>query len=380
MDFYVLSIQKKKYNKTVRYLEKRGFEYQVLIPDCIDNEIVKSYGKKAVVYDTEICKSYVDFCGTNIQNGAAVGRVASIFEAKKNKGISICLDDDYAGVAASKPINTYKKDALELVIQNLYELTKETGVVFGGYSGGAMPKTKNNIMQIWIMDSDWNLTDLNMILNEDVNFSIKKNKTKEKVVKFLFIGGMNAFSRKHILKICEGFTQAYDKNKNIRLTCTIQKTNLLEENDKNKINTYFNNPGINIIQNHLTYSDIINLYHNHHVSIQVSKHEGLGLGFYESVATGTPVISLNTPPHNEIILDGINGWIIDSTEEPMVDNKDPIFNSASFDPSDLQKKILQIAQEFNSNYDKIINSLLVDYSTRLHISKFEDLFLEGINN
>ena len=83
-----------------------------MIPDCIDNEVAKSYGKKAVVYDTELCKSYVDFCGTNIQNGAAVGRVASLFEAKKNKGISICLDDDYAGIAASKPINTYKKEAL----------------------------------------------------------------------------------------------------------------------------------------------------------------------------------------------------------------------------------------------------------------------------
>ena len=174
MDFYVLSIQKKKYNKTVRYLEKRGFDYQVLIPNCIDNDIVKSYGKKAIVYDTELCKSYVDFCGTNIQNGAAVGRVASLFEAKKNKGISICLDDDYAGIVASKPINTYKKEALVFVIKSLHELTKETGIIFGGYSGGAMPNTKNNIMQIWIMDSDWNLTDLNMILNEDVNFSIKK--------------------------------------------------------------------------------------------------------------------------------------------------------------------------------------------------------------
>src|SRR5574344_209243 len=174
MIFYILSIKKKKYTKTVRYLEKRDIDYKVLIPDCIDNEIAKSYGKKAVVYDTELCKSYVDFCGTNIQNGAAVGRVASIFEAKKNKGISICLDDDYAGIVASKPINTYKKEDLVLVIKSLHELTKETGVVFGGYSGGAMPNTKNNIMQIWIMDSDWNLTDLNIILNEDVNFSIKK--------------------------------------------------------------------------------------------------------------------------------------------------------------------------------------------------------------
>lgn len=174
MDFYVLSIQKKKYNKTVRYLEKRGFEYQVLIPDCIDNEVAKSYGKKAVVYDTELCKSYVDFCGTNIQNGAAVGRVASIMEAKKSNKISICLDDDYGGVVANRPINTYTKDKLIYVIDKLHKLTKKTGIIFGGYSGGAYPMTKNNIMQIWILDKDWQLNDLNMILNEDVNFSIKK--------------------------------------------------------------------------------------------------------------------------------------------------------------------------------------------------------------
>ena len=54
MIFYILSIQKKQYNKTVRYLEKRDIDYKVLIPDCIDSEIAKSYGKKAVVYDTEL--------------------------------------------------------------------------------------------------------------------------------------------------------------------------------------------------------------------------------------------------------------------------------------------------------------------------------------
>lgn len=174
MIFFILSIQEKKYNKTVRYLKKRELEYKVLIPDCLDEKISKSYGSNAIVYDTEKCKSFVDFCGTNIKNGAAVGRVASIFEAKKSKGISICLDDDYGGIVGNKPINTYTKEKLIYVINKLHKLTKETGIIFGGYSGGAMPNTKNNIMQIWIMDSDWNLTDLNMILNEDVNFSIKK--------------------------------------------------------------------------------------------------------------------------------------------------------------------------------------------------------------
>jgi hypothetical protein len=173
MIFLVLSIQDKKKNKTVRYLEKRGFDYKVLIPD-VYSKLAESYKDKAVIYETELCKSYVDFCGTNIENGAAVGRVASILQAKKSNEISVCLDDDYGGIVGNKPINTYTKDKLFFVISKLHELTKKTGIIFGGYSGGAMPKTKKNIMQIWIMDKSWEVNELNMILNEDVNFSIKK--------------------------------------------------------------------------------------------------------------------------------------------------------------------------------------------------------------
>lgn len=174
MTFYVLSIQEKKFNKTVRYLEKRGFEYRVLVPDCIDAKIAESYKTKAIVYDTDYCRSFVDFCGTNIQNGAAVGRVASIIEAKKNNGVSVCLDDDYGGVFGNTPINTYTRAKLEYLIEEVYILQKISGVVFGGYSGGAMPNLKNNIMQIWLLDKDYKLNELSMILNEDVNFSIKK--------------------------------------------------------------------------------------------------------------------------------------------------------------------------------------------------------------
>jgi hypothetical protein len=100
--------------------------------------------------------------------------VASILQAKKSNEISVCLDDDYGGIVGNKPINTYTKDKLFFVISKLHELTKKTGIIFGGFSGGAMPETKKNIMQIWILDKDYKLNDLNMILNEDVNFSIKK--------------------------------------------------------------------------------------------------------------------------------------------------------------------------------------------------------------
>jgi len=172
MIFLVLTIQEKKKNKTVKYLDKKGFDYKVLIPNCLESNIAESYKDKAIIYDTELCKSYVDFCGTNIQNGAAVGRVASILEAQKNKGITVCLDDDYSAIAGSSPINQYTKNRLIYVISKLHELTKKTKIIFGGYSAGAMPMTKKNIMQIFILDKNNNTLELNKILNEDVNFSI----------------------------------------------------------------------------------------------------------------------------------------------------------------------------------------------------------------
>ena len=175
MNFYVLTIQKRQFNKTTKYLDKLKIDYRVLIPDEIEAEVYESYGTKAIVYNTEEYRRYVDFCGTNIKNGAAVGRVASIKEAKKNAGVSVCLDDDYGGICGNKPMNQYKdREKLIALIKALHTLTDVTGIVFGGYSGGAFPNTKNNIMQVWIMDALWSETELNMILNEDVNFSIKK--------------------------------------------------------------------------------------------------------------------------------------------------------------------------------------------------------------
>jgi len=212
--------------------------------------------------------------------------------------------------------------------------------------------------------------------NDNIKFKSKKMGEK---IKFLFIGGMNAFSRKHGIEICEAFDLAYQKRKDIELTCTVQMFNLLEDVYKNKIDKFINHPGINFIQEHLTYSDIINKYYENHISIQVSKHEGLGLGFYEALNTGTPIISLDTPPHNEIIKNEVNGWIIPCHYKKMIDNKDPLFESAYFDPKVLGEKIINICENFGE-YNDIIKSLIIDYNERLHLSKFTELFLNSIDS
>lgn len=205
---------------------------------------------------------------------------------------------------------------------------------------------------------------------------IPKTKNIANIIKFLFIGGMNAFSRKHILEICEGFSLAYSENSNIQLTCTIQKTNLLEIEDQYKIKQYLNHPGITFIQEHLSYDKIIDLYYDSHISIQLSKHEGLGLGFYEALSTGTPVITLDVPPHNEIIINDVNGWLIPAYYKKMLDNPNSLIESAYFDPLYLKNKIIDISR---IDLQPIYNSVIKDYNTRLNVEIFKQKFINSFN-
>ncbi len=49
-----------------------------------------------------------------------------------------------------------------------------------------------------------------------------------------------------------------------------------------------------------------------HVCLSPSRWEGLGLPLYEAVAFGMPSITNDSPPMNEVVLDGINGICVDS--------------------------------------------------------------------
>lgn len=147
-------------------------------------------------------------------------------------------------------------------------------------------------------------------------------------VKFLFLGGLNAFSRKNVLKVLEAFSITKQHN----LVCCIQK---ISKQQSEIIKKYDNLDNIEIITDHLSLEQIDNLYLRSNCVIQVSSHEGLGLGFFESLSYSLPIITLDTKPHNEIVIDQVTGLIVPCIKIPVPDNNQSIINAASFDTKDL---------------------------------------------
>lgn len=136
----VMTIQRAGDNKTVRYLERNNFlDYYVMIPDTLADTIAESYGEHAVIYDEAKIKKRIDFCGTNIEAGASVGRLAcnDWFRARPDYKMAVVLDDDYGGVVSDYTLTpTLNNKTFYDIVKAVYKLGKDLGIVTGGYSGG----------------------------------------------------------------------------------------------------------------------------------------------------------------------------------------------------------------------------------------------------
>ena len=157
-------------------------------------------------------------------------------------------------------------------------------------------------------------------------------------IRFLHIAGHNPRTRKNTPQVMEAFSQALASRSDIELTVT----------SMDPLASYYPYTlpaGITVIDRSLGRDEIATLYEEHDVSIQVSSHEGLGLGFYESIARGTPVVSLDAPPHNEIVLEGETGWLIPATPTAMPDNDRAIVSAWRFDTAALAERIVALSRE-----------------------------------
>ncbi|MFN7709777.1 MAG: glycosyltransferase family 4 protein [Holosporales bacterium] len=157
-------------------------------------------------------------------------------------------------------------------------------------------------------------------------------------IRFLHIAGHNPKIRKNTPQVIEAFSKALAMRDDIELTIT----------SMDPLPSYYSGElpdGITIIDRTLSRDEILDLYEEHDVSIQVSSHEGLGLGFYESISRSTPVISLDAPPHNEVILEGKTGWLILAYPMKVPDNNKAIVESWRFDIENLVNRIASLTRD-----------------------------------
>jgi hypothetical protein len=218
---------------------------------------------------------------------------------------------------------------------------------------------------------------LNFHLNHPF-FQKKEKKIKKnfKKIKFCCFGGLNSISRKNIDKIIQSFYSIYE-NKiylNWELNVYIQGVEIPD------IIKEYNCPNIIYNVNNLSYSSIVDKYYDNDILIHLGSHEGLGLGFYEALYTGTPILTLNWTPNNEIIQNNINGWIIDSSFTEQNDNNESLIHMGVVNINILESKIIEILSNTNNTL-KIINSTIQTKSVLFRKNKniFEKNIIEYIN-
>lgn len=144
---------------------------------------------------------------------------------------------------------------------------------------------------------------------------------------FLCLGGLNAFFRKNVNQVAEAFLLA---DIDAKLTITIQSGNQTQGMHLMPVNS----ARMNIITDALDTKQVDALYAECDCLVQVSRHEGLGLGFFEAHSWGLPCITLDTPPHNEIYSNE-TGWLLPVVHQQAVENTSSHITEACFQTASL---------------------------------------------
>lgn len=204
---------------------------------------------------------------------------------------------------------------------------------------------------------------------------INEIKKKEKL-KFFCTGGFNAISRKNIDLIVLTFYNIFNDNLflNWELNVYIQGVQIPEG-----INKYICD-NIKYHVNNLSYKLIIDKYFENDIFIHMGSHEGLGIGFYESIYCGTPILTMDWVPNSEIIIDNKNGWLTNCSYSDIYDNDNSLLNKGIINEKILKRKIIEIIEN-KDNTINIINNCInnIDNISNLNKSLFENNFLNFLS-
>ena len=182
------------------------------------------------------------------------------------------------------------------------------------------------------------------------------NTSKDKSLKFCCIGGLNSISRKNIDKAVQAF---YDFSKThpqhkFELIVYVQGIEIPV------ILTQYNNESIKYVIYNETYKKNLENYLNTDIFIHFGSHEGLGLGFYESLYMGTPILTIDWIPNSEIVKENENGWLVKCSYTNLYDNLSSILHRASIEVEDIKYKLIKIFE----NRENTINIIKNTYENR----------------
>ena len=199
------------------------------------------------------------------------------------------------------------------------------------------------------------------------NYS-KKNK-EDKKLKFVCCGGLNSISRKNIDVIFDSFLELLNiSDYNIELYIYIQGVE-----SSNKLN--IEHPKIIKIFNNFSYKDNLSNISKNDIFIHCGGQEGLGLGFYEALYLGLPILTLDWTPNNEIVRNNYNGWLMATKIDRIYENQESLINRAIIDKDIFLDRIKSII----INVDKsvtIINNTINNrnFFIKKNKKKFEERF------
>ena len=212
---------------------------------------------------------------------------------------------------------------------------------------------------------------------QNINRSKINEKEKEKLkLKFFCTGGFNAISRKNIDLIVLTFYNIFNDNLflNWELNVYIQGVQIPESINKYKCDN------IKYHVNNLSYKLVIDKYFENNIFIHMGSHEGLGIGFYESIYCGTPILTMDWIPNSEIIIDNKNGWLTNCSYSDIYDNDNSLLNKGIINEKNLKKKITEIIENKGNTINIINNSISnIDKISKLNKSLFENNFLKFLS-
>tara|TARA_R110002051_G_C8753075_1_gene500456 strand:+ start:996 stop:2090 length:1095 start_codon:yes stop_codon:yes gene_type:complete len=192
------------------------------------------------------------------------------------------------------------------------------------------------------------------IINNPISnsFQLKKqHKAVNKPVKLITVGSLSG--RKGHLRILEVL-----KDLTIPFTYTIVGDGELKEEIFSVIDTY----GLKEKVTHIPFSiEVSNLLQQHDIFLLGSFVEGFPNVLLESCAVGTPVVAFNAPGGiNEIIIEGVNGFIADNQKE--------------------YRDKIEISANKEWNIMEVRNAVVSRYNESKIIADYENLFLSKTNN